>query len=107
MDRYAIMCLFILVILSMWHAFIGGLIFMWTVDFRVGPTSWLAQLDRYVFFIAISVFAVVHLILFLWLHLVPLKYQRQLKQKDVDYRRSLAKKKSRQYSQHTPLFLHT
>ncbi|CAF3824054.1 unnamed protein product [Adineta steineri] len=109
MDKYAIMCLFILVILSIWHAIIGGLIFYNTPDSRVTPASRFVHLDQYVLYLSIGIFILIHVILFIWLFCVPLKHRRQLKEKDIQYRRliseegHLIKKKSQRKSDYIPI----
>jgi hypothetical protein len=109
MDKYAILCLFILVILSIWHAIIGALIFAYTPDFRVTPTTWFVYLDRYVLYICIGIYALIHIFLLVWLFFVPLKLRRNLRQKDVQYRQLLSKKKpsskqkSTKNSEYTPI----
>ena len=85
MDKYAILCLFTLVILSIWHSIIGSLIFMNTPDFRITPTSEYVQLDRYVLYLAVGIYLIIHLILFIWLYCVPLKIRRELQRKDRQY----------------------
>lgn len=105
MDQYAIMCLFILVILSIWHAFIGGLIFVNTPDFRITPDTWYVQLDRYVLYLSVTIYLLIHVILFLWLYFVPLKHQRTLKEKDLRYRQMLSLSKTNSSHNHHRLFL--
>jgi hypothetical protein len=105
MDKYAIMCLFILVILSIWHAIIGGLIFLHTPDYRVTPTSWFVYLDRYVLFLAIGIYIILHIIIFIWLFCVPLKYRRQLKQKDLQYRQLISKESPKKKSQRNATYI--
>ncbi len=108
MDKYAIMCLFILVILSVWHSIIGGLIFYNTPDFRVTPNSWFVQLDRYVLFLAIGIYVLIHIFVFIWLFRVPLKLRRDLKKKDLRYQQlvsrenEFSKKKSKNNVDYTP-----
>ncbi|CAF3373391.1 unnamed protein product [Rotaria sp. Silwood1] len=46
MDKYAIMCIFHLVIHCIWHAIIGFLIFRNTSDAVVTSKTGLASLDR-------------------------------------------------------------
>ena len=103
MDKYAIMCIFALIALCIWHATIGALIFAWTPDFRVTSDMWLAYLDRCVFLISIGIFVVSHIILLTWLYFVPFKHRRQMVQKDLLYRqpRSEVKKKLK----YTPITL--
>jgi hypothetical protein len=91
MDKYAIMCLFILVILAIWHTIIGGLIFLNTPDFRVTPTNWFVYLDRYALYLSSGIYIIIHIILFIWLFCVPLKHRRKLKEKDIRYRQLISK----------------
>ncbi|CAF3611252.1 unnamed protein product [Rotaria sordida] len=78
MDKYAIMCLFILVILSIWHAIIGRLIFRYTPDFRVTSVT--------------CIYIIINGLLLIWLFCVPLRHRRELHQKDIQYRQLLSKK---------------
>lgn len=94
MDRYAIMSLFILVILSIWHAVIGALIFVNVPDSRITAKSWFVRLDQFVFYFSSSCYLVIHFILFFWLYSVPLKSRRLLKEKDQHYRQLIARRKS-------------
>jgi hypothetical protein len=109
MDKYAIMCLFILVILSVWHSIIGGLIFYNTPDFRVTPSSWFVQLDRYVLFLAVGIYVLIHIFVFIWLFSVPLKLRRELKKKDLRYQQilsrenELSRKKTKMNADYTPI----
>ncbi|UJR35037.1 hypothetical protein I4U23_027813 [Adineta vaga] len=106
MDKYAIMCLFILVILSIWHAVIGAMIFRNTPDFRAASNSWFFQLDQCVLFIAVGIYLVIHIILFIWLFSVPLKYRRNLKNRDSQYRQSIVKdtkKRSKHNNDYIPI----
>jgi hypothetical protein len=101
MDKYAIMCIFTLIALCMWHATMGGLIFAWTPDFRVTPKMWLAYLDRCVFLSAISIFVVIHIALVAWLYFVPLKHRREMAEKDLLYRQPILEEK--QNLKYTPI----
>ncbi|CAF3293206.1 unnamed protein product [Rotaria socialis] len=92
MDKYAIMCLFILVILSIWHAIIGGLIFRYTSDFHKTSITCFINFDRYVLYVSLIIYILIHGMLLIWLFCVPLKHRRQLKQKDIQYRQLLSKK---------------
>jgi len=93
MDRYAIMSIFILVILAIWHAIIGVMIFYYTSNSAIKPTIWLVDLDRYVFFAAISIYIIINVAFLIWLFRVPLKYRREFKQKDIQYRQLIYKKR--------------
>ncbi|CAF3356016.1 unnamed protein product [Rotaria socialis] len=92
MDKYAIMCLFILVILSIWHAIIGGLILRYTSDFHKTSITCFINFDRYVLYVSLIIYILIHGMLLIWLFCVPLKHRRQLKQKDIQYRQLLSKK---------------
>ncbi|CAF2075405.1 unnamed protein product [Rotaria magnacalcarata] len=92
MDKYAIMCLFILVILSIWHAIIGGLIFRYTSDFHKTSITCFINFDRYDLYVSLIIYILIHGILLIWLFCVPLKRRRQLKQKYIQYRQLLSKK---------------
>ena len=91
MDKYAIMCLFTLVILSIWHSIIGSLIFINTPDFRVTPTSYYVRLDRYVLYLSVGIYLIIHLILFIWLYCVPFKIRRDFERKDRLYKEKITR----------------
>ncbi|CAF0911366.1 unnamed protein product [Rotaria sp. Silwood1] len=93
MDKYAIMCIFHLVILCIWHAILGSLIYLLIPDLRVTNDMWLAYIDQWVFMIAISIFVIIHIILLIWLYLVPLKHRREMAKKDLEYQQSMSKEK--------------
>jgi len=93
MDKYAILCIFTLIMLCLWHAILGTVIFHLIPDFRVTPDMWIAYIDRWVFISAISIFICIHAALLLWLYFVPLKCRREMKKKDFDYRQSIVKEK--------------
>ena len=91
MDKYAIMCLFILVILSIWHAFIGDLISRSTLDSKSTSNISYVSIDRYVLYMAISIYIIINVVLLIWLFCVPLKHRRELNRKDIQYRQLLSK----------------
>jgi len=93
MDKYAIICIFTLVTLCTWHAGLGALIFILTIDFRVTPDMWLVYIDQCFFTTAISIFILIHAALLVWLYYVPLEYRRQMTIKDCDYRHSICNEK--------------
>lgn len=96
MDKYAIMCIFALILQSFWHAIIGIMIFLDTPDNRLTPYMWYTKLDHYIFFGVITIFIIVHLILVIWLHLVPLKHRKNMLEKDIQYHLSMTNKKKYQ-----------
>ncbi|CAF3484687.1 unnamed protein product [Rotaria sp. Silwood1] len=93
MDKYAIMCIFHLVIHCIWHAIIGFLIFRNTSDAVVTSKTGLASLDRYAFCIGMSIFIGIHIICLIWLIFVPLKHRKNMAKKDIQYGVSLYEKK--------------
>ncbi len=93
MDKYAILCIFTLIVLCLWHATIGAFIFLYIPEFRVTPDMWLAYIDQCVFMTAISLFILIHTALLIWLYFVPLKYRREMSKKDLAYRRRISKEK--------------
>ena len=95
MDKYAITCIFILIIQCVWYGVIGAVIFQNTADFRVTPEMTLAHVDQYVFFIALGIFIITHAVLLAWLWLVPLKHRRVMQRMEMEYRLSIATKKNR------------
>jgi hypothetical protein len=88
MDKYAIMCIFILVVLCLWHTAMSALIFSYVSDARVTPDMWLSVLDRHVCFSALIVFVVIHCVLFTWLYFVPLRHRRRMTANDNNYRQT-------------------
>jgi hypothetical protein len=93
MDKYAIMCMFILIALCLWHTGMSALVFAFTVDSRVTPDMWLARLDRYVLLFALTTFIMTHLILLIWLYFGPLKHRRMMWSVGAEYYRALSEKK--------------
>jgi len=93
MDKYAILCIFTLIMLCLWHATMGTILFHLIPDFHVTPDMWLAHIDRWVFISAMSIFICIHILLLLWLYFVPLKRRRDMVKKDFIYRQSIMKEK--------------
>ncbi|CAF1489915.1 unnamed protein product [Rotaria sordida] len=93
MDIYAILCIFILIILCIWHAIIGFLIFKNTSDSVVTSKMWFTSLDRYAFCISMSIFIGIHIIFLIWLIFVPLKHRKNMANKDIQYGLSIVEKK--------------
>jgi hypothetical protein len=93
LDKYAILCIFILVAQCIWHGVIGITVFLNTPDNRITPSMQMAHVDQYAFFIVIGLFILMHIGLFTWLYLVPLRYRKNMKKKDDEYQLSLINKK--------------
>ena len=105
--------MFILVVQSIWHAIIGAMIFQKTPDNRVTPSMEYVRLDHYVFFVIITVFVTIHIILIAWLFFVPLKYRKNMKKSGLEYERALSTKKGKRkrivdeiHSERSALFSH-
>ena len=93
MDIYAILCIFILIGLCLWHAIIGVLIFLYTPDHRLTPKMLLTYIDQCVFISAVTLFILIHTVLLIWLYFVPLKQRREMSKKDIEYRQIIFKGK--------------
>lgn len=91
MDKYGILCIFNLVLHSIWHSFISILIYETTADFRVPKNSTIANLDRGAFALFGVFFIVLHIFLVAWLFCVPLKHRQRMKEKDHQYRAMILK----------------
>ena len=88
--------MFTLVIKSIWHAIIGTIIFLNTPDNRVAPWMDYVHLDHHVFFVTISLFITIHVIIIAWLFFVPLKHRQNMKKAGINYERSFLAKKANQ-----------
>jgi hypothetical protein len=86
------MCICILVIHAIWHGTIGALTFSYAPNNTVKPGVWLVTLDRSIFIVTVGLFIILHILLVIWLRLVPLKHRKQMKEKDVEYRSLIAQK---------------
>ncbi|CAF4630110.1 unnamed protein product, partial [Rotaria sp. Silwood2] len=89
LDRYAIISIFILILLCTWHAIIGAIIFIEKRTSTTAPDDRNSWLDRCVFFAFFALYILMHVIMFIWLYRVPLANRREMKQKDIQYREKL------------------
>ena len=90
------MSIFILVMLCMWFAVIGTVVFTEKHYPTVDTNDLFVWIDRYVFFACCAMFLLMHLVMFSWLWAVPLAFRRQMKRKDDEYRlNNAAKAKAR------------
>ncbi|CAM4900759.1 unnamed protein product [Rotaria socialis] len=92
LDKYAIISIFILVGLCIWHAIIGAIIYIDDMITKVDATDTDAWVDRIVFIVFFSFYILMHICMVIWLFLVPLARQRQWRRKDVEYRRIVNQK---------------
>jgi hypothetical protein len=53
---------------------------------------WFVHLDQYIFFTLGGIFIVMHIVLFIWLYMVPLKHRKNMAEIDIDYQLSVSHK---------------
>ena len=76
----------ILVLSCIWHAIIASVVFINTVPPKpVGPHDIYTQVDRYVFYIMIALYALIHILFVIWLIVVPYKRRREMEYLDREY----------------------
>ncbi|CAF1312098.1 unnamed protein product [Adineta ricciae] len=92
LDRYGILCIFNLILHSMWHSIISVIIYEQTSDFRVPKNSWMVYLDRGAFAVFFSAFVILHIMMITWLFRVPLKHRQEMKDKDYRHRAGIVGK---------------
>ena len=85
LDKYSIISIFILVILIIWHAIMGTIVFVTKNYPSVDTDNPYVWIDRYVFFILVGAFLLMHIVMVAWLFSVPLAYRRQMIRKDHQY----------------------
>jgi hypothetical protein len=95
MDIYAIVCIFTLVALAIWHAIIGANIFLNEQRHDFSAIIWFISLDRVVFFITFSFFIILHIALIIWLYMVPFKHRKNMAKKDMQYKLSINREKNK------------
>ncbi len=93
LDKYAIICIFSLVIQCFWHAIIGVLIFYKTPNNSVTSSSWLVALDSYAFDVIAGAFILLHIGLVTWLYLVPFRERKNMLKEDAKYELLISNKK--------------
>ncbi|CAF4503912.1 unnamed protein product [Rotaria socialis] len=86
LDKYAIISIFILVGLCIWHAIIGAVIYINGTIIKLDPIDADAWIDRVVFIVSFIFYILMHICMVIWLFLVPLARQQQCRRKDVEYR---------------------
>jgi hypothetical protein len=86
------MGIFILVLHGLWHSSIGALTFAYTLNTTTTHTFWVTPLDHFVFLILVGLFVTMHILLLMWLHLVPYKDRKNMENKDIEYRSLIAQK---------------
>lgn len=90
-DMYAMVSVFVLIVLCAWHAIIGMILYIFHLSNGVNPESYWAWFDRYVSFGLIGVYLISHCALIIWYYNVPMARQRQMMELDREYHRMIAK----------------
>lgn len=83
---YAIVSIFVLIVLGSWHSIIGTLIFLDDQYKDLSPQSHWTRLDRYAFICLVSLYVLVHLCMGVWHLCVPIAQRRRMEQLDRRYR---------------------
>ena len=91
-DKYSLACMFVLVIFAIWHSIIGALVFSLNNFEKITPTSNWFWIDRYFLVGLVSAFLIAHVLFIVWHYCVPLHRRREMRLKDNEYRKVLAKK---------------
>lgn len=87
LDKYAIISIFILVILCIWHAVIAAVTFIEssTLSTSLTPDNKFVVIDRYLFIILFVGYILFHVGLLIWLMRVPYKRRRDMRAQDREY----------------------
>ncbi|CAF1101749.1 unnamed protein product [Rotaria sordida] len=90
LDKYSIASMFFVIILGVWHAIIGSLLFTYNWQSKLQPSNYWLWIDRYVFFILGGLYIVAHIVLIIWFIIVPFGHRRQMRMKDVAYHKLIS-----------------
>ena len=83
--------MFFVIILGVWHAIIGSLIFSYNWQSKPTPSNYWLWVDRYLFF-ALGIFYIIaHIALLIWFAIVPFGLRRQMRNKDFIYHQAILK----------------
>lgn len=77
--------MFFVIILGVWYAIIGSLLFSYNWETKPTPSNYWLWIDRYVFFTLGGLYIIAHIILIVWFAVVPFGIRRQMRNKDVAY----------------------
>lgn len=88
-DLYAIVSIFVLIVLCTWHAIIGTLIFIDGHYKELDPNSKWTWLDRRVLIGLGSLYIIVHVAMGMWHYIVPIKRRRRMNELDRRYRQNI------------------
>jgi hypothetical protein len=83
--------MFFVIILGVWYAIIGSLIFSYNWQSKPDPTNYWLWVDRYFFFTVGALYIAAHLVLIIWFIIVPFGLPRQMRTKDTAYRHLLSR----------------
>ncbi|CAF1224571.1 unnamed protein product [Adineta steineri] len=86
-DLYAIVSIFVLIILCIWHSIIGTLVFIYDEYINLKSDSYWARIDRRIFYVLVSLYIIVHVAMGIWYYYVPISRKRQMKELEIHYRR--------------------
>ena len=89
MDKYAIISIFILIVLCVWHAIIGAIVFIEVQTSSITTDNLYVWIDRYVFLIFSILYGLLHLLMVVWYYKVPCRTRREMEQRDQHYRNQL------------------
>ena len=92
-DMYAMVSVFVLIVLCAWHAIIGMILYIFHLSDGVSPGSYWTWLDRYVSFALIGVYIISHCALIIWYYNVPMARRRQMIELDREYHQIIDKGK--------------
>ena len=77
--------MFFVIILGVWHAIIGSLLFTFNWQSKPEPGNYWLWIDRDIFIALGSLYLVAHVILIIWFVVVPFGYRRRMRTKDKIY----------------------
>lgn len=93
-DTYAMMSVFVLIVLCAWHAIIGTILYILHLSSNLNPESYWTWLDRYVSFVLIGIYTISHCALAIWYYYVPMARRREMIDLDRQYHQMIDKNPS-------------
>ena len=97
-DLYAIVSIFVLIVLCAWHAIIGTFIFIDGQYQELDPNSKWTWVDRRLFIVLASLYIIIHVAMGIWHYLVPIGQRREMRKLDQRYRKIVQDNLSRDES---------
>jgi hypothetical protein len=83
--------MFFVIILGVWYAIIGSLIFSYNWQSKPQPSNYWLWIDRYLFFILGGLYILAHIALIIWFIIVPFGLRRKMRTKDLTYHKLISK----------------